>query len=145
MRAGLTLWNIGLLTLLLLAAVGSASAQQGSWIELGVGSASKISTSAYIPGNTGKGTVCSIRLKLDGAGGIELNGLTVHFGNGQTMRFVVDDKVGPDSTSKTSSLPGPPRTVRGLDIVYSLQDKKLPPPAIHLWGYSMPNVDGCPR
>lgn len=144
MRAGLILCHIGLFGVLLAAGAGNAAAQQGSWIELGVGSASRISTSAYIPGNTGKGTVCSIRLKLDGAG-VELNGLTVHFGNGQTMRFVVDDKVGPDSTSKTSSLPGPPRTVRGLDIVYSLQDKSLPPPAIHLWGYSMPNVDGCPR
>jgi hypothetical protein len=144
MKNNFAVCSIGLLALSIFHSA-PASAQQDKWLELGVGKASKVSTSAYIPSNAAKGPVCGIRLQLEGPG-IELDGLTVHFGNGQTMHVTAYDKVGSDSTSKSTSLPGPPRTVRGVDVIYRLQNRTAQAPEIHLWGDFFPStVLACSR
>lgn len=139
--------RVSLFAVLMVLASTMCSAQQMEWVELGTGKASTASTSTYIPSDSAKGPVCAVRLQLQGPG-FEVEALTVHFANGQSMHFSMDDKVGKDGATKVTVLPGQPRAVRGLDVVYRRLDPMLPVPTIDLMGGTIVNVATvgvCPR
>jgi hypothetical protein len=122
-------------------------AQQDKWIQLGQGAVSKASTSAFIRSDSGKGTVCSLRLQAEGTG-LQIYEVTVHFGNGQTLHVVNQVTLtanGPLSDSPNISLPGNRRTVKGIDIVYKLPDPDAVVPSLNLWGNTLPGQIYCPK
>jgi len=134
---------------LVLAVAESAStlAQSDKWLQLGSGQASKASSSAYLRSDTGRGTVCSLRFQVEGSG-IEIDEVTVHFGNSQTFHTMSQMKLAPGtplSASPTVALQGIRRTVKGVDIVYKLADPSMVAPTINLWGNTLPGQMYCPK
>lgn len=130
-----------------LAQNASSFAQQDKWLELGTGQASKVSSSAYLHSDTTKGTVCSLRFQVEGSG-IEIDEITVHFGNSQTFHALSQMKLAPNtplSASPTLALPGVRRSVRGVDIVYKLADAGAVAPMINVWGNRLPGQIYCPK
>jgi hypothetical protein len=122
-------------------------AQQDKWIQLGQGPVSKSSTSAFIPSDSGRGTVCALRLQVQG-GGLEINEVTVHFGNGQTLHVVNRVILAPNSPLSDSpkiSLPGNRRTVKGVDVVYKLPDAASAIPSLNILGNTLPGQIYCPK
>jgi hypothetical protein len=125
----------------------STFAQQDKWIQLGQGAVSRSSTSAFIRSDSGRGTVCSLRLQAQGSG-LEIHEVTVHFGNGQTLHIVNQVTLtpnGPLSDSPNISLPGNRRTVKGIDIVYKLPGADSVIPSLNLWGNTLPGQTYCPK
>ena len=120
---------------------------QDKWLQLGEGQASMVSSSAYIRSDTAKGTVCALRLQVEGSG-LEVDEITVHFGNSQTLHVVNQIKLGanaPLSSMQSIPLPGPRRTIKGIDIVYKIPDPGVPVPLVKLWGNSLPTALYCPK
>lgn len=128
----------------LLLGVFPASAQQEKWLFLGQGRTNTARTSAYIPADASKGKFCAIRLKIDG-GGLELDEMTVHFGNSQTMHLLAHRTISSNSSSPSIPLPGMGRTVNGIDIVYhrSHDPRTGAPTTVNLWGNSTPGIANC--
>jgi hypothetical protein len=141
MKRNLAVWSIWCSALLTIQCI-PATAQQDKWLQLGAGKANQVSTNTYLPSDIAKGPICAVRLQVDGAG-IEIDGLIVHFGNGQVTHFPANELVASDTSSKSTPLPGPPRTVRGVEVIYRLQDPTAPPPSLFLWGDSIPGVITC--
>lgn len=132
------------LSILLLSFPGvSAFAQQSKWLQLGSGRTSAASTSAYIPSSTARGTVCAIRF-VSQSGGFELDEVTVHFGNSQTLHISTHSTVAGNSPSQAISLRGEPRTVKGVDIVYRRLEPKAAGSNVELWGNAISGTDTCP-
>lgn len=109
---------------------------------LGEARTSAVTSSTYIPSDTAKGTLCAIRFKSEG-GLLEVDHVTVHFGNSQTLQVAAKLNVNPDSYSPTVALPGIRRTVKGVDIVYKLLGKT--PPTVDLWGNALAGALVCPQ
>jgi hypothetical protein len=122
--------------------VSVASVSGDKWLHLGEGKAMPGSTDAYIPADASKGTMCAIRLNIQGRG-IELDEMTVHFGNSQRMHVSTLYIIPDNSSSPSIPLPGIRRTVNGIDIVYRLLDPKAAGPTVNLWGNALPGVVSC--
>jgi hypothetical protein len=95
------------------------------------------STGTYIPADTSKGSVCAIRLEVQG-GWIELDELIVHFGSGQRMHLSTHYIIAGNSSSPSIPLPGMLRTVNGIDILYRHQKSNAGWSTVHLWGNTLP-------
>ena len=126
--------------------VSLASPQQDKWLELGKGQVSKVSSSAFIPLDAGKGTVCALRFQQVGAG-LEIDEMTVRFSNSQSMHIAlpVAIKLGGSDYSPSVHLPGNRRNVRGLEIVYRLMDADQPTPTESVSGNLLPGQPYCPK
>jgi hypothetical protein len=125
----------------------STFAQQDKWIQLGQGSVSGSSTSAFIRSDSGRGTVCALRLQVQGSG-LEIHEVTVYFGNGQTLHVVNQVILTPNSPLSDSpkiSLPGNRRTVKGIDVVYKLPNSGSVIPSVNLLGNTLPGQNYCPK
>jgi hypothetical protein len=135
------LWP-ALLALLFLQ-VSPARAQQDKWLLLGQGRTTTASTGTYIPADASKGKVCAIRLVTYG-GGLELDEVTVHFGNSQTIRLLAHHTIPANSSSPSIPLPGMRRTLSGIDIVYRPQNPRTgTPTTVNLLGRSTPGAANC--
>jgi hypothetical protein len=126
------------------AAFNGRAFAEDKWMPLGEARTSSVSTSAYIPADTAKGTICSIRFKT-GSGSLEVNQLTVHFGNSQTMHMATDLKFSSDVSSLSIALPGMRRTVKGVDIVYVRPDSAATAPTVYLSGNALVGNLICPK
>ena len=125
--------------------VSPASPQQDKWLELGKGQVANASSSAFIPLDSNKGTVCALRLQQEGSG-LEIEEIIVHFSNSQSMHLALPKTIelGGSDYSRVVDLPGPRRSVRGVEIVYRLVDSGQAAPTVKLWGNTHPLADNCP-
>jgi hypothetical protein len=119
-------------------------AQQDKWIELGWGTASRASSSAYIPADASRGTVCQIRFAVQ-TSQLDLEQVIVHFSNSQSMRVASVQTLMPNSISTAIPLPGIRRSVAGVDILYKLHSPGAPAPVLKLSGNVLSGDDVCPR
>ena len=143
MQRLLSIWVIVLLFLCLLPGAGM-QAQQDKWIALGSGAASRASSSAYIPADASKGTVCQIRFGVE-TSQLELEQVIIHFSNSQSMRVPSVQTITPNSSSTAIPLPGMRRSVSGVDIVYKIHNPAAPAPVLKLWGNVLAGDVVCPR
>ena len=123
-----------------------ASPQQDKWLELGKGQVSKASSSAFIPLDPNKGTVCALRFQQEGAG-LQIEEMTVRFSNSHSLHVAlpVTIKLGGTDYSSSVGLPGTRRSVRGVEIVYKLLDPEQAAPIVKAWGNTLPLAGFCPR
>jgi len=131
----LVLWEV---------ASGEGVSQQSTWRALGSGKTSVVNTSTYIVADGLKESVCAIRFEVTGES-VELNEITVHFSNSQSMRLVRHTDVGNNSVSPTFTLPVSRRQVRAVELVYSRQVEAGGGSSIKMWGEVLPGEGDCPR
>ena len=133
------------LFVLLVFHVVPASSQQDKWLELGKGQVASASSSAYIPLDSNKGRVCTLRLQQEGRG-LEIEEMIVHFSNSQSMHLALPKtiKIFGSDYSRAVDLPGPRRSVSGVEIVYKLVDPGKAAPTVTLWGNALPLAGNCP-
>lgn len=138
------LCTCGLALLLLAGVCMQAAAQQYKWIALGDARLNAKGTTAFIPVDTGKGTFCSIRFKTQG-GTVGLDQVIVHFGNSQALHVSTNFSFSDESYSPSVALPGNPRTIKGIELIYKLNGQQTIVPTVDLWGGSLAGVLVCPR
>ena len=138
--------NLALCALLLFAALAApkpSSAQQDRWLHLGQSNLIQVSTEAFVPANSARPTVCSVRMQS--VEPVEVQQVTVHFTNHQSQRIPVHMVLSGVGYSQSLNLPGTRRKVSGVSLVYTLPTPGATVPEVHLWGNELLGAKYCPR